>query len=332
VKAFRAALIGCGNMGSLYSGQALKPGVYSHAHAYASHPDTELVAVCDTDGRNLEACASQWKVPGAFRDHQTMLKEATPDIVSICTPDQTHYSITLDTLEAASVRGILVEKPLALTLSDARTLVESGANRNIPVLINYSRRFDPAYEDLRQIIRGSSLGTIQTVTGYYGKGLWNNGTHWLDLAQFLFGAVLWVSAEPTQWSFGGETALNMRLGMDSGFTAHLTGTDAEAFSIFEMDIVGVLGRIRLVQGGSRIEHYSVEPSETVAGYKELANEPHTVTLALDNTVLGAVSNLVSHLQGNSKLACPASDAAGTVGVAQAAVESAAIGERVWLNA
>ena len=79
----RAALIGCGKMGSEYSSDIQQSGVYSHAHAYSAHPDTELVAVCDADLRRAKTFADQWNVSAHFDDYREMLAVAQPELVSI---------------------------------------------------------------------------------------------------------------------------------------------------------------------------------------------------------------------------------------------------------
>jgi len=107
VKRLRAALIGCGKMGSEYSSDIQQSGVYSHAHAYSEHPNIELVAVCDADMRRAKACANRWGVPARFDDYREMLAVAKPDIVSICTPDETHLCIGMNVLESEGVRGVI---------------------------------------------------------------------------------------------------------------------------------------------------------------------------------------------------------------------------------
>ena len=110
---FRAAVIGCGKIGSVFADDPLLAGdVYTHAEAYVRSPATELVAVCDRDADVAQRCGERWNV-ASFTDVAETLYSADPDIVSICTPDETHYAIARLAIEAQSVRAILCEKPLA---------------------------------------------------------------------------------------------------------------------------------------------------------------------------------------------------------------------------
>src|SRR5207253_5065884 len=111
---YRAALIGCGKIGSEFDDFPRAAGIYSHAGAYSACSQTELVAVCDLDQSKLDRCASRANVKQRFRDHREMLADIRPDIVSVCTPDSTHYDLLRDVINTSSVKGILAEKPLAL--------------------------------------------------------------------------------------------------------------------------------------------------------------------------------------------------------------------------
>ncbi|MCH7744751.1 MAG: Gfo/Idh/MocA family oxidoreductase [Chloroflexi bacterium] len=332
MKQLRAALIGCGKMGSEYSSDIQQSGVYSHAHAYSAHPATELVAVCDADLRRAKACANQWSVPAHFDDYREMLAVAKPDIVSICTPDETHFAVGMNVLETEGVRGVICEKPLALDVSQAQAMAQSASAHEVALLVNYSRRFDAAYQTLRCQIQKGRLGSIQAVSGYYGKGLLHNGSHWLDLLRFLFGEVRWVIGKPTGWAFGDDLTCDVWLGMESGFTAFLHGTDSEAYTVFEMDILGSSGRVRISRTGRNLEYYEAQDSPVVAGYRELSNEPYLTVNAMSEAILGAVDNMVLHLEESAMLACSGSDAVETLALVEAVRASALTGECVPVKA
>src|SRR5688572_28809713 len=121
---YSAALIGCGNIGSQYADDPLIKGVYTHAGAYVACPDTELVAVCDMDVVKAKACAEKWAIPSAYTDISSMLREQRPQIVSVCTPDDTHAAVIEQILTSDGVLPILAEKPLAMDVSKATDLVQ----------------------------------------------------------------------------------------------------------------------------------------------------------------------------------------------------------------
>lgn len=114
---WRAAVVGAGYIGSLFNEQ-VAPHVdrYTHAAAYVHHRNTRLVGMCDSNRRRAVAAARYWSVSGVYTDIAEMLASEAPQILSICTDDESHARHISTALEAPSVRAVLCEKPLALDL------------------------------------------------------------------------------------------------------------------------------------------------------------------------------------------------------------------------
>jgi predicted dehydrogenase len=236
----------------------------------------------------------------------------------------------MDVLQTKSVRGIFCEKPLDTNLEKAQRLVEAAAQKEVALAVNYIRRFDSAYVELKRGIQQREFGDIQAINGYYGKGLLRNGTHWIDLLRYLFGEVAWVEGSATGLSFEGDATCNAWFGMQAGFNAFLHGTDHTAFTLFEMDIVGSLQRAHLTQGGRLISYYTRQASNVIPDDYGLGTEPFTTAMALETPVLDGVSNLVTHLEGRGALVCTGNDGVSALEIAQAVQLSAQAGARVNL--
>ena len=105
---YRAALIGCGRIGSEFaeSPGLAEAGICTHAQAYASCEATRLVAVCDSAPAKLERCGERWNIAGRYRNVGCLLAEQRPEIVSVCTQDPTHYELvrTDESLDAVLLR------------------------------------------------------------------------------------------------------------------------------------------------------------------------------------------------------------------------------------
>src|SRR5512138_1508457 len=94
-KVYRAALIGCGSMGSYYmdelvgnTGRTLLP--IGHAEILKTHPRTELVAGADPDDARRADFARRWSVERTYADHRELLERERPEIVSIASPPPLH--------------------------------------------------------------------------------------------------------------------------------------------------------------------------------------------------------------------------------------------------
>lgn len=319
-------MVGCG-----WIGCDPGEGTISHAAAYDTCPDTELVAVCDTDQARLERCAGRWGVAGRYRRIEDLLGDARPEVVSVCTPDSTHADLLHTTLGAPGVAGVLAEKPLALEASASLELARLAEERSVVLSVNYIRRFSPAYADLRDSLARGELGEICSVSGRYTGGLFHNGTHWIDLARFLVGEVdtVWGWETGTA-STSGEPALDAYLRFQNGAAGLLSGSGGDAFSVFEMDLLCRGGRVRLTESGEKIELSRPVPSPRWSGFNELKPEPARQA-GLATATLGAVDDLVRCIRDGGVPRCSGLDGAAAVQVAAAIAAAARTGRAVTLK-
>lgn len=292
---YRTALIGCGKIGSEFDDQPRTEGVYSHAGAYQACPDTSLVAVCDTDADKLLRCGRKWKVEKLYQNANSMLAEISPEIVSICTPDETHYDLLREALGTSGVRAILAEKPIATNPEQAESLTELAHERGVLLAVNYTRRYSDSYLELQQFLSAGKLGEILSVSGYYTKGIIHNGTHWLDLARFLIGEIVQVSAIG-ELTADDDPTLTALIEFAGGAKGLLQGVNvAGNVSLFEMDILGTLGRVRITDSGHNISYYELSGNPHHSGYKSLA-KVRQVEGGLSGSMLNAVQDLVHCLK------------------------------------
>ena len=326
---YRAALIGCGRIGSEFADGPRVDGIYSHAEAYVTCPDTELVAICDVDPAKLERCGQRWNVTTRYSITNDLLSEVKPDIVSICTPDATHYTLVKEAIQSGSVKGILAEKPLALELWQARELVDLAAERGVTLTVNFTRRYADSHVLVRDFILSGGIGTIQTVGGYYTKGTLHNGTHWFDLARFLVGEIVRVWGVNVRKEVGDDPTLDALLEFQNGASGHLQACDANAFSLFEMDLVGSKGRMRLVESGLRFETYTVVDSPYYEGYRTLA-PVDGLEGGLGDATLHAIEDLARCMQSGDNPRSSGEDGAAALAVALAVVQSALHGAAISL--
>lgn len=285
MKPLRAAVIGCGKIGSQFADDPNRSriGVYSHAEAYVCCEQTELVAVCDVDPKLAEATAARWGIKAWFTTIEELLREAKPELVSICTPDPTHFALGMSAATSASVRGLFMEKPLAMSLSDADTLLETCRQNHVTLAVNYSRRYAQSHRRVKERIASGGIGRLQTVHGFYTKGILHNGTHWIDLLGFLCGPIfraipLSIGAEKDP-----DPTIDVCFELPDGIRAVLQGVDHRAFTIFEMDVLGTNGRIRITEGGHEIHFSEPKPSPLYTGYVTLAATHEPFEPVLDTT-------------------------------------------------
>ena len=141
-KDLRAGVIGVGTFGSL------------HARIYAELESTDLVAVADIQTERRQHFA-QHGVRG-YADYNELLEKEDLDIVSVCTSDELHLKPVL--AAAAAGKHILVEKPLAMNVSDCDAMIRATESAGVKFMVGQILRFDPRYYTARQAIAEGQIG------------------------------------------------------------------------------------------------------------------------------------------------------------------------------
>ena len=113
----RVAIVGCGRMGQIY------------AEAYTTYPDTQIVGIVDSNPERRAAVGKRFEAR-VFGSVEDLLKNGTPDVVSIVTPVREIKEAVIACAEAG-VKGISTEKPIAGILSDADEMVEVCEERGV---------------------------------------------------------------------------------------------------------------------------------------------------------------------------------------------------------
>ena len=148
-----------------------------HLKGLQANPRAALVAVADLD----RAAASELAGPGVpcHVDYQEMLAAARPDAVVVATPHFLHAPMSLAALEAGA--HVLVEKPIAMRVSEADRMVEEARRRGRVLAVGHNYRAFAANRRLKEIVDSGRLGRIYRVLwqwlenrpeSYYGRDLW----------------------------------------------------------------------------------------------------------------------------------------------------------------
>ena len=109
-KIYKSAIVGCGNIAGNYDKIVPKKVSFTHAGAYKIIKRIKLVAICDNNFKNLSNFSKKWKVSNKYTDYKEMIKNEKIDILSICSPTNTHYSILNYALKFKHIKAIFFGK------------------------------------------------------------------------------------------------------------------------------------------------------------------------------------------------------------------------------
>ena len=149
----RVGIIGCGGIASS-----------THAPNYLKVPGVTLVACADVDLSRAKAFAKRFNIPSYYQDYREMLDKESLDAVSVCTPNRFHKDPAVAAMKAGA--HVLVEKPMAATLSDAVEMWRVSKETGRVLIVGFQSRFNPAVVTLRDIVSSGELGSV-----YYARAL-----------------------------------------------------------------------------------------------------------------------------------------------------------------
>lgn len=167
----------------------------------------------DTDIGRAEAFAARHGGK-AYADLSKMIAAVSPDLVVICTPSGVHARGVLEACRAG-VPEIVVEKPMALTLSDADSMIEASVSSGARLFVVKQNRYNLPIQKLREALDAGRLGKL--VLGavrvrwcrrqdYYDQASWrgtwamdggvfsNQASHHVDMLVYMMGDVVSVKA------------------------------------------------------------------------------------------------------------------------------------------
>jgi predicted dehydrogenase len=171
-RAIRFGLIGAGAIMRL-----------SHAPAIARHPATMLAAVHDPDPGRAEALAG---ATGAqvFPTLGALLERPEIDAVVVATPNRFHAEAVI--AAAAAGKHVLCEKPLAMSVQEARAMVDACREAGVVLQVGFNQRFWPQVQIARSLIEAGVIGDVLQVQSVYAEkaGAYPAATRYrYDLAQ-----------------------------------------------------------------------------------------------------------------------------------------------------
>ena len=324
---YRAAIIGCGRVGGTFDDDPLRTRIWTHAGAYLAHPRTELVAAADRNPEVLAAFGSRWGVPTLYRDARDLLVHEAVDILSICTWSDSHLEIALLGAETG-VKAIWCEKPIARSLAEADRMLEGC--RNLVLAVNHVRRWDTCYSRVKELLQQGAIGRVQGVICAYSGGISDMGTHLFDTLMYLVGAAEVVWAHPSAAGLSPDPNLSGDIVFPDDLLAHVVGWDSQAYEIFEIDILGTDGRLRITNNGYRAELWGVEGSPRYSGVRELEFRRVVHEGDEGQRMVEVVSDIVHCIEHGGQTRCSGKDGRASLELAAAFLKSHRSGRRVPL--
>ena len=208
--------------GGKVSGDKVRVGVIglgmgrAHLAGYKACPECEIVALCDLDEERLNARGDEFGVARRFASYEEMLAMDDLDAVSVALPNFLHDVVTRAAFAAG--KHVLCEKPMAMTVAGAESMVRAAAEAERKLMMHFNFRFTPQAQLLKKYVDAGELGEIYFArTGWHrrrgmpGMGGWfcrrslSGGGPLIDLGVHRLDLALWLMGNPEPVEVMGST-------------------------------------------------------------------------------------------------------------------------------
>ena len=291
-KRYGLVVVGCGGMAR----QHLK-GIFADR---ALSERVQLVATVDWSPKQAALFARRYGAPLSGTDVRPYLERSDVDIVLIATYPSTHSELALACLHAG--KHVLIEKPLAPTMAQARALAQAVGACDRKLLVGYVLRHNASYRRLKQLVEGGCLGRpiIMRLHGAEhttSRDLWRRdtvlanetspiidcGCHYVDVMRWFTGAeavrVSGIGArlhpEIKTYDYG----MILVQFADGSVGSYEVAWQCNTRDFSTKEFIGPAGRLRLIYQSERGEHAEegdlIELYASDRGY-EIINVPGSV--------------------------------------------------------
>lgn len=195
----------------------------------------QCVALYNRTRSKAEQLAREFQVPRVYDDASELLRQERPDFVDIVTDGSTHRKFV--ELAAKAKTPVICQKPMALSLADARAMVTACQQARVPFFVHENWRWQTPLRQLKTLLNSGVIGRLFRARITYSNSfpvfenqpalrscekfiLMDMGTHILDSARMLFGEAesLLCTTARIHREIQGEDVATVMLKMQTGMT------------------------------------------------------------------------------------------------------------------
>jgi predicted dehydrogenase len=316
------AIVGLGRVGSDYDAV---PGPFPRSHigaALAAH-EFRIRWLVDQDNEARTRAKARWPQLTNVQWLSTIaeLPPTGVEVIAFCTPPNGRWH-EIESATKLGARVVIAEKPLCHTAAEALQIAALVRKSGVSLRVNFHRRFDPAHARMKALCSGIP----RLVTFRYGKGLFNYGSHAIDLLLDWFGP--FQSVQALDQSRGADPNLSVLCRARAGFDAYLLGVDGLGYDQFDADLLFADRRIDLANGGVERRVYGAAADRFYPGYAHLDLDQRATEIGPVGGLSELYQAVAHYLTAGAPLpGCTAREAALGLSVIETALRSRDAGGR-----
>lgn len=166
-------------------------------------PWCEITAIASREVGRAKEVAGKLNIPRAYGSYEDLLADVDVEVIYNPLPNHLHVPFTVKAAEAG--KHVLCEKPIALSATDAKTLIEVRDRTGVRIQEAFMVRTHPQWLETRRLIREGAIGSLRSIVGYFsyfntdpnnirnqiefgGGGLMDIGCYPITISRFMYDA------------------------------------------------------------------------------------------------------------------------------------------------
>jgi predicted dehydrogenase len=150
----RIGILGCANIARAF------------ARDTANSASVQIVAAASRDGAKAQTFAAEFKIPRHHASYEALLADASVQAIYLPLPNSLHAEWAVRAAQAG--KHVLCEKPLALSLAEARKMYDAAQKHTVILLEAYPYYFQPQTGALVDLLHSGAIGSVQSVQASFG--------------------------------------------------------------------------------------------------------------------------------------------------------------------
>ena len=301
----------------------------------------DVAAVASSSAERARAFAAEHKISGAYGSVAALLADRSVHVVYISTTNELHRDQVL--AAAAAGKHVLCEKPLALTVEDARAMVRACAAARVTMATNHHLRNAATHRKIRELAQGGAIGKPLFARVFHAVYLPPNLQGWrLDKPQAGGGVILDITvhdadtlrfilnAEPVEALGFAQQAAMAREGLEDGAMSILRFDNGVLAQIHDAFTIKYAGTGIEIHGdkGSLIGRNVMTQSPVGDVFLRTEQGEQQVPIAHENLYVRGVAAFCAALRGDGQPAASGEDGVRSLATAIAVREACRTGAAV----
>jgi predicted dehydrogenase len=221
---------------------------------------SDVVAIASRDGKKAESIARKLRIPKTYWSYEELL--ADPEIEAVYNPLPNHLHVPWSIKAAEAGKHVLCEKPISLTVDEAKLLLDARDRANVKIGEAFMVRTHPQWLRTRELIHSGRIGELRSIVGVFsyfnrdaanirsvldwgGGGMYDIGCYPITTSRFIFGeepsrVLGLLERDP---DFNTDRLTSVILDFPSGQCVFTCSTQLVPYQ--RMQFLGIKGRIEI---------------------------------------------------------------------------------------